>query len=133
MDLARRLEAQLPSWPITTAALDAIATALDEDTYAFETIAETKANRHCLSRKLQQIGFEVFASSANYLLLRIPEGTPLGTAIRTELLQEHRILVRTCCSFATLESDRFLRVAVRTEEDNERLVTALDTILQCTS
>ncbi|NEN96326.1 MAG: threonine-phosphate decarboxylase, partial [Moorea sp. SIO3I7] len=48
--------------------------------------------------------------------------------IQAQLLQHHRILIRDCLSFPEL-SDRFFRVAVRTQADNQRLLTALDAIL----
>ena len=42
-------------------------------------------------------------------------------------LKEQRILVRTCESFGL--PDSFLRLAVRTEEENERLINALEEML----
>jgi adenosylcobinamide-phosphate synthase len=56
--------------------------------------------------------------------------TEAAMEIREELIREHAILVRECDSFAGLERGRFLRVAVRKEEENARLVAALRNVLR---
>jgi histidinol-phosphate/aromatic aminotransferase/cobyric acid decarboxylase-like protein len=50
------------------------------------------------------------------------------TAIQQELLQTDRILIRDCLSFAEL-GDRYFRVAVKSEPDNQRLLRGLAPIL----
>ena len=44
--------------------------------------------------------------------------------LQAELLKQHQILIRDCISFPEL-GDRFFRVAVRTESENDRLVAGL--------
>src|SRR5206468_1386592 len=68
-------------------------------------------------------GVRVWPSAANFLLIRVPD----GPAAHRGLL-ERRIAVRTASTFPGLTPDH-LRVAVRTPEDNERLVTALAEVL----
>ncbi len=48
--------------------------------------------------------------------------------LQTELLKRHQILIRDCMSFPEL-GDRYFRVAVRTEAENQRLLTGLAEIL----
>jgi histidinol-phosphate/aromatic aminotransferase/cobyric acid decarboxylase-like protein len=42
-------------------------------------------------------------------------------------LRQHRILIRDCLSFPEL-GDRYLRVAVRSEAENHRLLAALQSL-----
>ncbi len=44
--------------------------------------------------------------------------------LQEKLLRHHRVLIRDCLSFPELGPDYF-RVAVRTDAENERLLTAL--------
>lgn len=60
--------------------------------------------------------------AANFLLLTLPE--PRGPELRSRMLRDHGVLVRDASNFAGLDG-RHLRVAVRTPDENARLVEAL--------
>lgn len=79
--------------------------------------------RTFLKNALEQLHFRVFDSQVNYLFFQVPGQTDL----REKLLQQG-ILIRSCASFRGLGSD-FYRIAVRTEEENQQLLTALSSIL----
>ncbi|MBF2086715.1 threonine-phosphate decarboxylase CobD [Thermoleptolyngbya sp. C42_A2020_037] len=66
-------------------------------------------------------GLHPLPGAANYLLVQT-DGS--ATDLQTHLLQQHQILIRHCTSFPEL-GDRFFRVAVRTMEENQRLLEAL--------
>jgi len=66
-------------------------------------------------------GLDPFPAAANFLLVRSEYPVP---DLQTTLLQRHRILIRDCLSFPEL-GDRYFRVAVRTIEDNQRLLGGL--------
>ncbi|HWD08382.1 MAG TPA: Rv2231c family pyridoxal phosphate-dependent protein CobC [Actinomycetota bacterium] len=68
-------------------------------------------------------GVSVWPSAANFLLLRVPD----GPRVRDALLQR-RIAVRRCDTFPGLTADH-VRVAVRTPEEDDRLVVALKAVL----
>ncbi len=70
-------------------------------------------------------GLAPAAGSANFLLVRSDVAVP---QLQVDLLKRDRILIRDCMSFAEL-GDRYFRVAVRTLSENQRLITALATIL----
>lgn len=126
---ARDLAAQLPAWPVTTLALNALAEALQDVDYARNTIETNQQARTLLSAALASSGLQVFPSAANFLLLKLPSQFS-AQQIRDQLIRQHAILVRECDSFAGLERGRHLRVAVRTESENARLVEALASVLQ---
>jgi histidinol-phosphate/aromatic aminotransferase/cobyric acid decarboxylase-like protein len=48
--------------------------------------------------------------------------------VRDRLIREYAILVRECDSFAGIEHGKHLRVAVRLESENARLIAALASI-----
>lgn len=126
-ETAHRVTAQLPPWPVTTLALNALAEALRDVNYARETIERNQQARTRLAAALTSLGLHVFPSAANFLFLRIPDGFP-ALQVRDQLIREHAILVRECDSFAGIERGRFLRVAVRLENENARLIEALASV-----
>src|SRR5205085_1029151 len=116
-ETARRLAAQLPAWPVTTLALNAVTEALRDDDYARQTLQENQRARDGFAEALGRLGCQVLPSAANFLLLRLPEYLP-AAQVRERLIGEHAILVRDCDSFEGLERGRYLRVAVRFENEN---------------
>lgn len=70
-------------------------------------------------------GLHPYPSAANFLLVHSEQPTP---QIQETLLKHRRILIRDCLSFPEL-GDRYFRVAVRTQADNQRLLAGLKAIL----
>ena len=84
--------------------------------------------RETLAAGLRSLpGVRVWPSSANFLLIRVPDGPAARTG-----LSERGIAVRGAGNFPGLTPDH-LRVAVRTAGDNERLVAALAQVLEVVS
>ena len=83
---------------------------------------------HDLEASLRLIpGIKVHPSSANFVLLELTD--PAFDADRIYVgLGCRGILVRVCDSFYGMPKGRFLRVAVRTAEENRRLVDTLSTV-----
>jgi histidinol-phosphate/aromatic aminotransferase/cobyric acid decarboxylase-like protein len=71
-------------------------------------------------------GLSPFPGTANFLLVRSPISVP---ALQKWLLQHHRILIRDCMSFPEL-GNRYFRIAIRTQDENARLLDALTEGLQ---
>jgi threonine-phosphate decarboxylase len=123
-ELAGRIRAAQPPWEVNNLAQAAGVAALADTRFAAETRRLIADNRAQLSEQLSRLpGVGVFPSAVNYLLLRLSGSTDVPQ-LQERLLRKHRIMVRNCGSFAGL-GDRFLRVAVRSREENERLVQAL--------
>ncbi|VYT75521.1 threonine-phosphate decarboxylase [Metakosakonia massiliensis] len=68
-------------------------------------------------------GLRVWPGQANYLFLRCDAGFDLQQA----LLREH-ILIRSCANYPGLD-DRYYRVAIRSAQENDRLIRALQAVL----
>ncbi len=131
--LARRIEAALPSWPVTTLAARAVAAALDDADYAFRTRAVNALERERLRSGLLAIGLTLQPSRANFLLVALPPGTPRAPEIFTRLIVRAGIVVRDCSSFDGLETGSHIRVAVRSASENARLVAALREVISSTA
>ena len=94
--------------------------ALGETEYVRRTRAVIQSERPRLAAGLRELGFQVVPGEANYLLFS--SSVPLR-----EPLRERGILLRSCGNYSGLDGSWY-RTAVRTEAENQRLLTALQDI-----
>ena len=121
------IAAQLDPWPISTLASIATIAAVNDSTYIVTTIACVQPEREMLRGKLSELGLTVYPSQANFLFFRLSDAKRIRN-LWERLILEHGIVVRNCATFEGLD-DTFFRVAVRGAKDNQRLVQALDALL----
>jgi L-threonine-O-3-phosphate decarboxylase len=113
-------------WPVNTLAAAAAIAALEDTEFQQQTWAWLPPARNQLFQGLAEIpGLQPQLSAANFLLVESQEST---SQLQQQLLKHHQILIRDCLSFKEL-GDRFFRVAVREESENQRLLTALNSVL----
>ncbi len=113
-------------WPVNTLAAAAAIAALQDTEFQQQTWAWLPPARNQLFQGLAEIpGLQPQAGAANFLLVESQQST---SHLQQQLLKHHQILIRDCLSFKEL-SDRFFRVAVRSQCDNQRLLTALNSVL----
>ncbi len=115
-------EAQEP-WALSVPALAAARACLPRKNFRHRTLETVSRLREHLATGLSALGLRTFPSRANYLLARLEKG-PLAAAELAALLRPQGILIRDCANFFPLDG-RYLRVAVRREAENERLLAAL--------
>lgn len=120
----------LPAWPISQLAIDVFAEAVRDQEYAQTSRTENAIAGERLRASLTALGLTVFPTAANYLLFELGEAMPAAADLRERLIRRHRILVRNCDSYEGLAHGRYVRVAVRSAEENGRLLRALDKELQ---
>lgn len=119
------LDGRLGPWRLNCAAA-AVAAALPGHGGDFERIRALNASRRRrFAADLTELGAKVWPSEANFLLADFRRD--MRPAI--EALMERRILVRPCGMFPGLTHGH-LRLAVRTEAENGRLVEALREIME---
>jgi len=123
-ELAARMRAALPSWPVTTMAMRAVIAALGDAAYARTTLVTIERNRTILRADLEALGLRTFPSAANFILIQLPIAYG-AAALTRELVVASRIVVRDCSSYVGLAPDRFIRVAVRDVVNNHRLIVAM--------
>ena len=120
--LLRRLGAIAQPWSVSTLAAAAGIAALDEREYAQRLRALIARERSWLRENLRALGLFVTEGEANFLLFRCARALD-------EPLRERGILLRCCADFAALD-ETWYRTAVRTREENGRLVAAIREVLQ---
>lgn len=125
--LAPRIRAQLADWPLNSFAERVGARALCDKAFIQETRNACMELKNKLERALRRIpGIRVQADSkANFLLLHLPAA---DEGHLEQALLNKGIAVRPCSNFPGLPDARgaWIRVAVRSEADNQRLLEELD-------
>jgi L-threonine-O-3-phosphate decarboxylase len=113
-------------WSVNALAIAAGMAALDDEGFQAKTHRWLATAKPQLFQGLAQLpGLYPILGAANFILVRCDRSV---MGLQEVLLKRHRILIRDCMSFAEL-GDRFFRVAVRTEVENERLLQALSDVL----
>ena len=83
------------------------------------------AERDDFERQLRQIGFlRVMPSQANYFLCEVLPPKDANGLVLT-MLKRYNILMRDCSGKSGLDDKQYMRIAVRSHEDNVRLIAAL--------
>jgi threonine-phosphate decarboxylase len=117
-DDAERVRRLQPSWPVNAVAAAAGIAAVRDVGFSETSVAEVARLRGDLFGALDDLdSLQPFPGAANFLLVRGPEGLAGRLARRG-------VLVRGCGPFMGLGHEYF-RVAVRGEDENERLISAL--------
>lgn len=122
--LVARLEAVLPPWNVCGPSQAVAEAALADTAFAEASARQMAVWRQELAQGLGRLpGWQVHPGQANYLLCQLPgDARPVA-----EALAGQGILVRCCGDVPGLDH-RFLRVAVRTPEDNARLLETLESL-----
>ena len=121
-ELAAKVKGQIDPWSVSTVALEAGCAALAADEFGTESCRVNTIAREEFASALRSIGLKVLPSAANFLLAKLPHGSGGGLQ---SWLESEWILIRRCDSFHGL-SDEFIRVAVRSSSDNQRLVSLIE-------
>ncbi len=120
--LLEKIERQLPEWNISVFAQEAGCECILQSEYIRKTVNFLKRERSFLEEGLRQSGLKVYPSMANFFL--VYSERPLYD----ELLQRG-ILIRDCSNFRGL-SKGFYRMAIKSREENEVLLEALEQIMR---
>ena len=114
-------------WPVNTLAAAAAAAVVQDTAFQQQTWDWLALVRPQLFDGLAKLpGLQPDRGAANFLLVRSEHSVAW---LQKTLLERHRILIRDCLSFPEL-GDRFFRVAIRTETENNRLLVGLADVLE---
>jgi histidinol-phosphate/aromatic aminotransferase/cobyric acid decarboxylase-like protein len=123
--VCERLRVYLPPWPVGLSAQAAALEALRDPAYYQARYAETTALRLALADALARLpGVHVFPSEANFVLLRCQGAPALAAALR-----ERRIFVREFPAGQTALDETYLRISVKDEATNGRVLSAMRELL----
>ncbi len=124
----RKLRAFLPTWSVNSLAQAVGARAVQDAEYLQRTRQFVTQQREQLAQELSRLpGLTVYPGEANFLLLRL-EHPLLDAQQLADLTLKQGIALRVCSNFSGLDQ-RYFRVAVRTEVEQQRLYGVLQTIL----
>ncbi len=119
--IIEKLRAAGQPWAVSGPAQAAGLAALEQTEYVAAVRALIAEQRPRMAAALAALGFTVVPGQANYLLFKSEK--PLLLPLRRQ-----GILLRGCGNYQGLD-DRWYRTAVRTEEENSRLLAALERIV----
>lgn len=120
--------AKIP-WNVNCLAQVAALAALTDKEHLKKTRELIRAERAYLTRELMRINsFKLYPADANFIFVNIRESGFTSAQLKTKMLEEG-ILIRDCSSFRGLD-DYHIRVAVKTREENERLLEALAKVVE---
>ncbi len=109
-------------WPVNILAAAAGVAAVSDLNFSEQTWNWLLSTRTQLFQGLAQIpDLKPLPGNANFLLVHSQRSS---SQLQQQLLEQHQILIRDCLSFPEL-GDRYFRIAVRTQADNQKLLTAL--------
>lgn len=121
-----KIRARQMPWSINTFAALAGEHVLEDTAYQQATWQWLREEGPRFYRQLCALpGLTVYPGQANYLLLRC------DTDLQQALLTRH-ILIRSCANYPGLDG-RYFRVAIRSRQENDRLLVALTDVLSDTS
>jgi threonine-phosphate decarboxylase len=95
-----------------------------------ESCAKVMVDRDLFFTQLKLIpGMTVYRPDANYVFCRLPNHSMSGPEVTKKLFVDHNIYIKHCAGKTMAKSDRYLRIASRTQQENQLLVEALSDIL----
>ena len=113
-------------WTVSIPAEHAAVAAMNDWSYIKRTRRVIERERDRLLSALRIMsGVETFPCSSNFIFIKV---TAPDASLLVEKLGLRGILVRDCSSFSGLDS-RYVRIAVKTRRENNRLVQALGELL----
>ena len=116
------MSAKTQCWNVSALAQAAGIAAMECTDWLTESVRKISAERRHLTEELTHLGIRVYPGEANYLLL-------YSDADLYGKVMERGIMVRDCSNYIGLSSG-FIRIAVRTREENDRLLTELKEVLK---
>jgi threonine-phosphate decarboxylase len=127
-ELIASFAAMQEPWSVSNLAQAAGRACLQDLDYMTQTRALVKEERQHLLQGLQALpGLTAFPGEVNYLLAKLTLPGWTAKTLRERLLSRG-IIIRDASNFKGLD-ERYIRVAVRRREDNDRLLAALATCL----
>jgi len=96
-----------------------------------ESCKLVREDRDSLYNDLLNIkGMTVYKPDANFVFCRLPDDAPNASTISKKLFIEYNIYIKECGGKSQPDSNRYLRIASRTRNENKKLVEALINVIK---
>ncbi|MEJ5327632.1 MAG: threonine-phosphate decarboxylase CobD [Candidatus Bathyarchaeia archaeon] len=127
-DTIKIMSAAKAPWNVNCLAQVAAVAALEDEEHANRTSKLIKTERDFLTCELSKIGvLKVYPAEANFFFIDIRQSGFTAAKLKRKLLG-YGVLIRDCTSFAGID-EYYIRVAVKTRRENEKLLEALRKVL----
>ena len=125
-DFAAKVRQGLHIWNINGFAEEFLRLAPQYRQEFTDSCSRVKADRDHFYKQLQAVqGMTVYQPDANFIFCRLPDRAASGPEVTERLFVKHNIYIKHCQDKTMPESDRYVRIASRTQPENLRLVEAL--------
>lgn len=95
-----------------------------------ESCEKVKSDRDVFYKKLCAIkGMTVLKPDANYIFCRLPDTALSGPEVTKRLFIEYNIYIKDSVGKTQPEADRYIRIASRSNEENSKLIEALEEVM----
>ncbi len=123
-EITQKMKRAMPPWSVNAIAQAVGERALKDESYALQTRTLIQEEREFLLNELESLAdFKVYPGRANFLLVRLDRKDMDASALAKRLLSSG-IAIRVCANFDGLDR-RFFRIAVRSREENLKLLEGL--------
>ncbi len=120
-ELIEKMYSRLPAWNVSILAQQVGLAVLEDNEYVEKSVNYIEVEREFLTIKMntfKNIISKVYEGSANYIFFEGIEGLD-------NILADKGIIIRSCENYRNLDKS-YYRIAVRTREENEILISALE-------
>jgi len=115
-------------WSVNCLAQAAAIATLKDEEYLKKTQAIIKKERKYLLTELKKIrSLRIFPADANFIFIDVRQSRFTAPQLKEKMLR-HNILIRDCSSFRGLD-EYYIRVSVKTRQDNEKLMAGLEKVI----
>lgn len=122
-----KLNNNLVSWNVNGLAQFAAIESIKDKSHLKKTIANNIIERERMYPLLNKIGkLRVLPTNTNFYLIEILDKMS-STDLYKFLIERYGVLVRDCVSFTGM-SDKFIRIAIKTRKENNRIMKAFEEI-----
>ncbi len=124
--LIERMEKVRPPWNVNSFAAIAAAEAMGDRDHIRKTLELIKNEKKYLFKELTGLSYDTEMPDANFFYVGVRSASQLEKG-----LLERGIAVRNCGSFTGMKDedrDRYVRVAIKRRDENERLISALGSL-----
>ena len=100
----------------------------DEFTQSCKQVRSDRDRMYAQIRAIE--GMSVYKPDANYLYCRLPDSAASAPQITKDLFIKHNMYIKHCVGKSQPDSDRYVRIACRTQAENTKLVEALIQVMK---
>ncbi len=121
-ELLQQMEEGLPTWHVSLLAqVCGVEVLKDADNYLKETKEYLKREKNIVIHALEELGFHVYGSKANYIFFSIGKDENESFRDLYEQALTDKILIRDCSNYLGLSKGDY-RIAIKSDVENHRLI-----------